>query len=587
MQYSEVKKICDDLHKTGKPVSLDYLISQVPGAQASLVVHYQKWRNEQANVASTPTSGESMFSEDFVTAFQRESQLHAKKLTDQLNQQLQQAMQAEILAAEHNRELQLEVEQLQQRKSELESSLQQQQQQLSTQAEKYSNLSEERDQAQALSKAQQLQLDEAKAQLTEQQAIIAQAEQELMLNKATLEQVQQQFNAAQQEAEQAKNDAEQLQLKLIAAQQAQDELEEQLQNEQQLNQQKLQQLQSELASAEQELEPLQAKVKAQEQLEQQVKLLEEAKAKVAAELDAAQKASKKTLLDLQTREHDVTELQAMLNEFENKLHQATKTETQAVALTKRLQAQLEQAQRALEDQEPGNYTAAAVVTNDSNNDALILELTESQQQLASAQRLVEQLTAERDQALSKLEQNQQQEPMVALETNTSNEQDLATIAQQEQELDTLNQQLTKLNKELDHIKREAEVQRDSALKAQEQLDAMQNVQSSEVDDSQDIQATLAQLRNNNAMLKEQSAITANHQSEQREVIRQLREELQQQRDLVADIQLEKDKLKKERSQLEQQVSFVKDNAAATIERLTRYREQAQEKIEKLEKKLNG
>jgi gas vesicle protein len=52
------------------------------------------------------------------------------------------------------------------------------------------------------------------------------------------------------------------------------------------------------------------------------------------------------------------------------------------------------------------------------------------------------------------------------------------------------------------------------------------------------------------------------------------------------MQLEQDKLAKQKSQLEQQVSFVKDNAAATIERLTRYREQAQEKIEKLEKKLS-
>ena len=111
MQYSEVKKICDELHKTGKPVSLDYLISKVPGAQASLVVHYQKWRNEQANRAPAPSATESLFSEDFVAAFQRESEQHAKKLTDQLNQQLQQAMQAEVLAAEHNRELQLELEQ--------------------------------------------------------------------------------------------------------------------------------------------------------------------------------------------------------------------------------------------------------------------------------------------------------------------------------------------------------------------------------------------------------------------------------------------------------------------------------------------
>ena len=131
------------------------------------------------------------------------------------------------------------------------------------------------------------------------------------------------------------------------------------------------------------------------------------------------------------------------------------------------------------------------------------------------------------------------------------------------------------------------MQRDNAFKAQEQLDAMEKAQhTADIDDSQDIQATLEQLKANNAMLKEQSAITANHQAEQREVIRQLREELQQQRDLVADLQLEKDKFQKQKAQLEQQVSFVKDNAAATIERLTRYREQAQEKIEKLEKKLS-
>ena len=64
-QYSEVKKICDELQKTGKPVSLDYLISKVPGAQASLVVHYQKWRNEQANRAPVVPEADNGMSRHF------------------------------------------------------------------------------------------------------------------------------------------------------------------------------------------------------------------------------------------------------------------------------------------------------------------------------------------------------------------------------------------------------------------------------------------------------------------------------------------------------------------------------------------
>ena len=46
-QYTDVKRICDDLESSGKAVSLDYLLSKVSDAQATVVSHYKKWRTEQ------------------------------------------------------------------------------------------------------------------------------------------------------------------------------------------------------------------------------------------------------------------------------------------------------------------------------------------------------------------------------------------------------------------------------------------------------------------------------------------------------------------------------------------------------------
>ena len=289
-QYSDVKKICDELQKTGKPVSLDYLISKVPGAQASLVVHYQKWRNEQANRAPVHTSAESLFSPEFVAAFQHEAELRAKQHTDQLNQQLQQAMQAEVLAAEHNRELQQELQQLQQRKAELETSQQQQQQQLSTQAEKYAALTEERDQALKLTQKQQQELTDARQQSETLQATLAMAQQELATTRQAITGLQQQLTVSEQAQQQAQQQAETIQLKVIGLQQAQDELEEQLQHEQQRNQQKLQQIQNEMAAAELVIETLQNRAKAAEQTEQQLEAVQQSEAKIKAALEAAQQA---------------------------------------------------------------------------------------------------------------------------------------------------------------------------------------------------------------------------------------------------------------------------------------------------------
>src|SRR5690606_7450453 len=112
--------------------------------------------------------------------------------------------------------------------------------------------------------------------------------------------------------------------------------------------------------------------------------------------------------------------------------------------------------------------------------------------------ITEKLTTERDDALTKHEQALQQHNNAAdpapVEQNALNQQAEETISSQEKELETLSKQLSELNKELDHSRREADVQRDNAFKAQEQLDAMQKAQqTADIDDSQDVQATLEQL----------------------------------------------------------------------------------------------
>jgi chromosome segregation ATPase len=87
------------------------------------------------------------------------------------------------------------------------------------------------------------------------------------------------------------------------------------------------------------------------------------------------------------------------------------------------------------------------------------------------------------------------------------------------------------------------------------------------------------------MLKQQSALTASHQQENREVMKQVRDEVQKVREQMQAVQSQRLQWDKQKMQLEDQVNFVKTNSAATIERLTRYREQAQEKIEKLEQRI--
>lgn len=110
-QYTDVKRICDDLESSGKAVSLDYLLSKVSDAQASVVSHYKKWRTEQGQQRQQDNL--SGFSEDFIAAFQREAQKQTQWQTDQLTKQLAEALQAEVKAVEQVQALQQQIQQLQ------------------------------------------------------------------------------------------------------------------------------------------------------------------------------------------------------------------------------------------------------------------------------------------------------------------------------------------------------------------------------------------------------------------------------------------------------------------------------------------
>ena len=153
-QYTDVKRICDDLESSGKAVSLDYLLSKVSDAQASVVSHYKKWRTEQGQQRQQDSL--SGFSEDFIAAFQREAQKQTQWQTDQLTKQLAEALQAEVKAVEQVQALQQQMRQTEQRRTELEQALTAQQQQLATQADNFAIVSAERDQlAQEMQQLQQ------------------------------------------------------------------------------------------------------------------------------------------------------------------------------------------------------------------------------------------------------------------------------------------------------------------------------------------------------------------------------------------------------------------------------------------------
>ena len=269
----------------------------------------------------------------------------------------------------------------------------------------------------------------------------------------------------------------------------------------------------------------------------------------------------------------------MLSEFENKLQQATKTEMQAVAQSRRLQLQLDQLQQA---QEEGSNASA----DTSQQDAIIAERDKALQQVAELEALQANLTEERDAALDQVAIEQKQLAKLQSAQQPDNNAELeAALAAQQQLVADHKTALDSLKAEREAAQQEADSQRNLVAELQQQIDHLQQVQSEKGSDQPDLQQLVDQLRASNNMMKDQSSITANHQAEQRETIKQLRDELQQQRDQMQAMLVDKNGWSKQKQQLEEQVSFVKSNATATIERLTRYREQAQEKIEKLEQKL--
>lgn len=463
-QYTEVKRICDDLERSGKAVSLDYVLSRASDAQASVVSHYKKWRNEQLLAQSQDKL--PGFSDDFIQAFRQEALKQTQQQTAQLTKQLAEAIQAEVKAVEQLQYQQHSLQQLALHKAELEQNLATQQQQLARQADTFAELTTERDHLRQ--EVQQLQ-----GQLTTQQYHLQQSQQEQQQTQAQLTQLQQDLTKLQQDA---------------AQQQAEDK-------------QRLQQLteQYELLrkrSAEQQRQHFESNQQVHRQLADYAAQC----AELTSERDALQ--TQLTPPNLLT-----SEAQAITADANNN--------------------HSEQAYTALQQ----DYAAQASYIAELKQQIALLTITpHSDSESADSGQLTD-LVAERDQAI-------------------------AAAAAHAHEVQELKQELQRLNT---------------------------IIHAPDADSCNDI----AQLRTTIALLRHQSALTANHQAEQRELIKQLRDELALQREQVQKIQVERYQWAKQKLQLEEQVNFVKSNSAATIERLTRYREQAQERIEQLEQQLRA
>lgn len=458
-QYTEVKRICDDLERSGKAVSLDYVLSKVSDAQASVVSHYKKWRNEQLQGQSPDQL--PGFSDDFIQAFRQEALKQTQQQTALLTRQLAEAIQAEVKAVEQLQYQQHSLQQLALHKAELEQNLATQQQQLARQADTFAELTTERDHLQQ--EVQQLQ-----GQLTTQQHHLQQSQQA----QAQLTQLQQDLTKLQQAA---------------AQQQADDR-------------QRLQ------------------------QLTEQYELLRKRSAEQQRQHFENNQQVHRQLADYAAQ---CAELTSERDALQTQLTTPNLLTSEAQVITADANNSSEQAYTALQQ----DYAAQASYIAELKQQIALLTITpHSDTESADSGQLTD-LVAERDQAI-------------------------AAAAAHAHEVQELKQELQRLN----------------AL-----------IQAPDTDNCNDI----AQLRTTIALLRHQSALTANHQAEQRELIKQLRDELAQQREQVQKIQVERYQWAKQKLQLEEQVNFVKNNSAATIERLTRYREQAQERIEQLEQKLRA
>ncbi|GHG59284.1 hypothetical protein GCM10010919_01680 [Alishewanella longhuensis] len=478
-QYTDVKRICDDLESSGKAVSLDYLLSKVSDAQTSVVSHYKKWRNEQVQ----PRQQDNLtgFSDEFIAAFKQEALKQTQQQTEQLNKQLSEAIHAEVKAVEQLQHVQQSLRQVEQRKSELEHNLVAQQQQLAQQAEHFAELTNERNQLQ-----QELQ----------------QLQQQLKTQQLSLQQAQQALTAAQA-AEQASEQALQLQAAELTKQQ---EHYAAIEQQHLAGQQQLKQLSEEFEQLRKRATDQQRQYfESNKQIHQQLATYAEQCAELTTERDALQQ------------------------QLQQRLSVSTGSAEQA------LQQQLKQLQRENEQLQ------ADLSTQASSNALQTAQLAQAQQQLA---------------------QLQQQSVTDSADTETL---ELAAVKAERDEA----------------IAKMTEQAAQTALLEQElrQFKALLEQPAHEHSDN------IEQLRTNIALLKHQSALTANHQAEQRETIKLLREEITQQQEIVQKVQVERYQWAKQKLQLEEQVNFVKSNSAATIERLTRYREQAQERIEQLEQKL--
>lgn len=261
-------------------------------------------------------------------------------------------------------------------------------------------------------------------------------------------------------------------------------------------------------------------------------------------------------------------------EFSEQFIQAFKAQTQTYA-----DAQLAPVQAQLESALNAEKLALESIS--------ALEQTEQQSQQRISE-LDEQLQARQ----SQLDEQQQ--------TISWHEQQLETVKQQSESIkQEAEQKAASLQQKIDTFDQEFAAVANERDQAQLQHEQLANQHTQLEGEHQQLQASLQRkdeqlaeqqplvdkLKNENNLLKEQSAVAAKHQESQREDIKLLREQTQAQTEKLQQSQQEKAQFEDEAQKLQEQVRFLKNNSASTIERLTASNEQYQQKFKELEDQL--
>ncbi|QFU04636.1 chromosome segregation protein [Pseudoalteromonas sp. THAF3] len=261
-------------------------------------------------------------------------------------------------------------------------------------------------------------------------------------------------------------------------------------------------------------------------------------------------------------------------EFSEQFIHAFKAQTQAFA-----DAQVEPVQAQLDEMREAEQLAIQSLEDlQQNYDQLAEQNEQLQQQVDARQSQLDEQAAQLAEQTQNIEQLHQQ----AQDTEQEHQQKLAGL---QQRIENFNNDYAALAQERDEIQRqhdELNHQHQQLEELKAQLDASVAQLQAQLEEQQPL---VDKLKNENNLLKEQSAVAAKHQASQREDIRQLREQNKEQGEQLGTIQSEAEQAKQDNEKLHEQVRFLKTNSASTIERLTASNEQYQHKIKELEEQL--